>query len=82
VTVAILAAGWIVLAGIVSPPGSRLLWRLAPRLQAAVLVTTIGALALPDPCSGPAHKSFYRADQPRRGGNATRSLRQAHRRVV
>lgn len=45
-TVAALGAGWIALAALVSRPGSRLLWRLAPRMQAVVLVAVIGALAL------------------------------------
>jgi Zn-dependent protease with chaperone function len=45
-TVALLGAGWIVLAGLVSPSGSRLLWRLAPRVQVVVVVAALGALAL------------------------------------
>lgn len=45
-TIAILAAGWVALAGLVSPSGSRLVWRLAPRLQAIVLIAAIGGLAL------------------------------------
>lgn len=45
-TVGLLVAGWVSLAGLASPSGSRLVWRLAPRLQTVVLVTAIGGLAL------------------------------------
>ncbi len=45
-TVALLVVGWIALTGLVSPTGSQLVWRLAPRLQTVVLMAAIGGLVL------------------------------------
>lgn len=45
-TLAVLLGGWIALASLVSPPGSRLIWKLRPSMQAVISVTAILALAL------------------------------------
>lgn len=45
-TVAVLGGGWILLAGLVSPPGARLVWRFAPRLQVVILLAAIAGLVV------------------------------------